>query len=350
MTSRSQHPKSRVTIVEVARSAGVAVSTVSRVLNGGYASADVRARVRQVVAELGFVPSTSARGLKLGRTNLVGFVSWNTQGAWVTGLLGGLEDELVGRSMSTVVASVGRSGSFDCSAVRSWIGERRVDGVVVARAPCEYREMFDLLGAANIPTVIVSPDMDFGVGVCITADNRAAGRTAGEHLLSLGHRHIAYIGGPSDSVDACDRREGLRDAMNSAGLSLSPHSVEFAPSYHPDTAIAFAENWLEQPQRERSTAVVLGNDEMAIQFMRVVLHRGVSIPGEVSVVGFDGIPEGSRCWPGLTTVAQPLRAMGSTACRMLLRMVEDSDEKVPERVAFGVELIQRESSGPVPTQ
>jgi DNA-binding LacI/PurR family transcriptional regulator len=340
--------KHRVTIVEVARQAGVAVSTVSRVLNGGYASAVVRTKVQDVVRELGFVPSTSARGLKLGRTGLVGYVSWNTHGAWASQLLCGIEDELVGRAVSVVLGSVGLRGTYDASAVRAWIGEHRVDGLVLARAPVEHTPIMEELRAAGLPAVIIASDIDFGYGVRLHVENRVAGQMAAKHLFELGHRRIGFLGGPKESVDSRDRLQGIEDVVHGSGLELEAEHACFAMSYSPESAIGYAKRWLGLPRESRPTAVVLGNDEMAMQFARILLDRGCHIPDDCSIIGFDGVPEAARFWPALTTVAQPLRDMGSAACRVLMQMIDGTDEHITDSLTFKTELIVRESTGPVP--
>jgi LacI family transcriptional regulator len=338
----------RVTIVDVARKAGVAVSTVSRVLNCGYASPAIRARVQSVVRQLGYVPSTNARGLKLGRTGLLGFVSWNVFGTWTSGLLGGIEDELVGRSLSVVIASLGLRGTFDSSAVRAWIGERRVDGLIIARAKEEHTELIAALKASNLPTVIVAADRNFGYGVYIDSSDEKAGRTAAEHLVQLGHKRIACWSGPKESAAANLRLKGVKEALSDHGLTLMHEHSGFASSFHADACVGYAKRWLALPKQTRPTGIVMANDEQAMVFLRMLLDRGISIVEDVSVIGFDGIEQAARFWPGVTTVAQPLHAMGSAAARLVLQMVEGTESHLPTHVEFDTELIVRESTGPAP--
>jgi LacI family transcriptional regulator len=341
--------KERVTIVDVARQAAVAVSTVSRVLNGGYASPAVREKVQQVVRDMGFVPSTSARGLKLGCTGLIGFVAWNTQGAWTTGLLHGIEEELVGRAMTVALASVGLRDTFEPSAVQAWIAERRVDGLIFARALSAHRALVEAAKVAKIPAVVIAPDEDFGYGLRMTADNMGAGRLAAQHLVELGHRRIAFLGGPRSSLDARDRLAGIEEVLAAHGIALEPEHVGFAPSYAAEACTAYARRWLTYPRDTRPTAVILGNDEMAMHFVRIALGSGVRVPNDVSVVGFDGIPETARFWPGLTTVAQPLGSMGSVACRLLLQMIDGANnDHLGQQISFQTELVVRETTAPVP--
>jgi LacI family transcriptional regulator len=340
--------KQRVTIIEVAKKSGVAVSTVSRVLNGGYASPAVRSRVQSVVRQLGYVPSTSARGLKLGRTGLLGFVSWNVFGTWAAGLLRGIEEELVGRSSSVVIASLGLRGTYDPSAVRAWVGERRVDGLIIARAKEENADLVAALKESNLPTVIIDADCDFGYGILIESKNKKAGTIAADHLIQLGHQRIACWAGPKESVAARARYEGAQEALEAKGLSLVKEHSGFASSYHADACIGYARRWLALPAQARPTGLVMANDEQAMLFLKMLLDRGVSVPDEVSVVGFDGIEQGARYWPGITTVAQPLNAIGSAAARLVLQMVEGTESHIPDRLEFDTELIVRESTGPAP--
>ncbi len=340
--------KQRATIIEVAKKSGVAVSTVSRVLNGGYASAAVRARVEAVVRQLGYVPSTSARGLKLGRTGLLGFVSWSVFGTWTSGLLRGIEDELVGRSSSVVIASLGLRGTYDPSAVRAWIGERRVDGLIIARAKDEHRELILALEESRLPTVLIGSDRKFGYGVSIESRDRKSGCLAAEHLLQLGHRRIASWSGPKESLAARERLAGVVETLAASGLELMEEYSGTAPSFHADASIGFTKRWLTLPKHSRPTGIVMANDEQAMTFLRMVMDRGVNVPHEVSVVGFDGIEEGARFWPGITTVAQPMHAIGSAAARMVLQMIEGTETQIPDYVEFDTELVVRESTGPAP--
>ena len=342
--------KQRVTIIEVAKKSGVAVSTVSRVLNGGYASPAVRARVQGVVRQLGYVPSTSARGLKLGRTGLIGFVSWNVFGTWASGLLRGIEDELVGRSTSVVIASLGLRGTYDPSAVRAWIGERRVDGLIIARAKEDNADLVAALKESNLPTVLIGADCDFGYGVSITSRNRKAGAVAAEHLMQLGHERIACLAGPKESVASRERYEGVEQALAERGLTLQKEHSGFASGFNPDACVGYARRWLALPRQSRPTGLILPNDEQAMTFVKMALDRGICIPEDVSVIGFDGIEQGARFWPGITTVAQPLDTIGSASARLILQMVEGTETHIPSNVEFDMELVVRESTGPAHDQ
>jgi LacI family transcriptional regulator len=342
--------KRRATIVEVAERAHVAFSTVSRVLNGGYASREVRARVEQAAKDLGYTPSSIARNLKMGRQGCIGVVVETSQSSWFTQILGGIEEALEEKkTVSALLGSLALRGRYDQAAVARWIGERRVDGIIFARCTQHEAGLVERARKARIPMVFVAPDEHYGAGPVYGTRNREAARELGEHLLALGHRRFGFAGGPEDSVDTLDRLAGLRDTLAPRGLNVAPEHLAFAQTYAAEGGIAFGQRWLALPRAGAPTAIVCGNDSLALGFMRTVLQHGVAVPGQVSVTGFDAIPEGELYWPGLTTVRQPSQAMGSAACRTLLAMIDDDTVEPIVRHDLPAELVVRESTGAAPT-
>jgi len=342
------HVEAKPTIRAVAQRAGVSVSTVSRVLNGGYASAHVKTSVHTAVRELGYVPSTTARSLVTGRTGIIGVVVKSSQRPWFTQILGGIEEQLVSSRQSVLLASLALRGRYDASAVSAWIREHRVDGLILVRYTRRERPLLEGATRAGLPVVFIGPDIAARVGFTIRCHNRKAGRLVGEHLLGLGHRHIAFAGGPRESLDTRDRLHGLSEILQEHGVELGSADIWFGDSYDPEAGIEYAEQLCRRAPESRPTAVVLGNDAMALGFMRTVLGRGLRIPKDVSVVGFDGIPDGALYWPGLTTVVQPTRQMGSTACRALLERIADPEQDQVTTVKYDVELAVHESTGAPP--
>lgn len=336
--------RDKPTIAQVAERAHVAASTVSRVLNGGYASSQVRARVQQVISELGYTPSLTARNLKMGRTGIIGVVVESSQGTWFTQLLGGIEERLADQRISLVLASLSPSGQYDPSAVMSWIRERRVDGLIFARPGDKERELIEAATEAGMPMAFVAPDRGFSSGYCCSALNRAAGRELARHLVELGHQHIAFAGGPESSLDTRQRLEGLLEGLRALGLSLADQS--FADSYEAEEGARHARRWLQLPAKSAPSAVVLGNDSMALSFMRTVQQSGILIPDQLSVAGFDGLPEAASYWPGLTTMAQPTRQMGMDACSAVLGRLQSVQPSEETGCEYAMSLIVRESTGP----
>jgi LacI family transcriptional regulator len=166
----------------------------------------------------------------------------------------------------------------------------------------------------------------------------------GQHLAQLGHRHVGFAGGPKESLDTRQRLQGLEEGLLQHGVTLAADRVWYGPGYAREAGMRYADAFLALPPAERPTAVVLGNDPMAIGFMRTLLQHGVQVPAEVSIVGFDGTPDGEQIWPGLTTVLQPTRLMAIAACEALLDSVERRQTDRSTSVEFAVELLVREST------
>jgi DNA-binding LacI/PurR family transcriptional regulator len=334
-------------IAEVARHARVSKSTVSRVINGGYASAEVRARVAKVIQKLGYTPWTTARNFSLGRAGCFGLVVFDTQSEWVTQILGGIEEELTSRHISLLVGSLFLRGTFESSTVASWIRERRVDGLIFVCPGRRERALVDAARKMGFSVALIAPDEWVRGGVVVRSDNLGVGKDIADHLYELGHRRIAYVGGPEYSLDSRERGEGLELALAKYKLKLVPGHTTFMERYHVDEGVAYAKKWLKTARSRAPTAVVLANDIMALGFMRTLQSHGVSVPRDVSVVGFDDIPASGLYWPGLTTVRQEMRAMGSEACHAVMSSLDNLKVERPF-VEFPMKFIVRESTGPAP--
>jgi DNA-binding LacI/PurR family transcriptional regulator len=321
---------------------------VSRVLNGGSASAEARQRVAKAARELGYSPSPAARNLKMGRQGCVGVVVESSQGAWFTQVLSGIEDALEEKAIGLMLGTLALHGRYDAAAVRRWIVERRVDGIIFARCTRREEELVRLARRARLPMVFIAPDEHFGAGPMFGMRNRECAAELAEHLYALGHRRFGFLGGPRDSVDTLDRLRGVRDALAAHGVEVRSADVSYAPSYGSEGGAAPAAAWLARPRAQAPTAMVCGNDALAIGFLRAILQSGARVPDDVSVTGFDGSPEAGLYWPGITTVRQPSQAMGDAACKALLRLVDDPGAVETTRLDLPATIVLRESTGPVP--
>jgi DNA-binding LacI/PurR family transcriptional regulator len=194
--------------------------------------------------------------------------------------------------------------------------------------------------------VFIAPDENISAGPVFVARNREAARALTEHLIAHGHTRFGFLGGPDRSVDALERLAGIRDALSARELDIEPADIVFGDNYPQAGATAVAAQWLAKPRATAPTAVVCGNDMLALEFLRTVLQHGVRVPDELSVAGFDGVPEGALYWPGLTTAKQPSQALGNAACRALMQIIDSPEAASPERIDLPAELIVRESSGP----
>ena len=331
----------RPTIRVVAARAGVAVSTVSRYLNGDYVSASKKARLSSIIASLGYSRSATARNLSLGRKGCIGVVVDSIQDPWFTQLLTGMEEELQTRDTSLMLLSLELQQRYNPAIAFEWIRDRRVDGLIIAKCHRRERPLIDACLDARVPLIAVAPDQMLGDVSAVRGDNIAAGRAIAAHLADLGHRRIAFAGGPRVSVDSRHRVQGVREELTRRGIDLPDEAVSFCGGYEPRQGAAFAEAFLRKPLR--ATAIVLGSDALALGFMRAAQQRGVRLPDDLSVAGFDGIPEGARVWPGLTTVAQPMREMGREACRRLFAAMDAPGDRIAT-VEQPMSLVVREST------
>jgi LacI family transcriptional regulator len=331
------------TIATVAAQAGVAVSTVSRYLNGHYVSAPVQARLSEVIASLGYSRSWTARNLSLGRRGCIGVVVDSSADPWFVQLLTGIEEELSTRDMGLMLASLELRGQYDPSLVFSWIRDRRVDGLVIAKSQRRERALLKAAVEAQLPTVIIAPDEISTDVQVVRCNNVAAGAAVGAHLANLGHRKIGFAGGPEHSIDSKHRLRGLRDELGKRGIQIESRNVFVCGSYTSEAGGEFAQKFFESPTD--LTAIVLANDALAFGFMRVALQHGVRMPQDLSIVGFDGLPHGALFCPALTTVSQPMRDMGRVACCRLFEAIEDPGRV--ETTEFPMALIERESTAPI---
>ena len=329
------------TIRVVAAKAGVAISTVSRYLNDDSVSPRMKARLSQVIESLGYKPSQTARNLSLGFKGCIGVVVDSIQDPWFTQLLTGMEEELQSRDTSLMLLSLELRDKYDPAIAFEWIDERRVDGLIIAKCHRHDKALVQAAMDAQLPIVAVAPDETLRDVSVLRADNIGAGRMLGAHLAELGHRWVAFAGGPHASVESRHRLQGLREELGKRGVQMRDEDVCFRASYEADEGAAFAQTFLLRPTRP--TAVVLGNDALAIGFIRAVQQQGVRVPGDLSVAGFDGIPEGAWSWPGLTTMAQPMREMGRDACRRLFLEIAAGEERT--NVEYSTTLVVRESTG-----
>lgn len=327
-----------VSIIDVAAAANVGVGTVSRALNGGSVKQTTREKIERAVAELGYVPSQMARNLKLNRTGIIGLVAETSQASWFVQFLHGVEVGLREHAASVALCSLRLTGEYDASPVEAWIRERRVDGLIFVRSGRRERVLVKAALEAELSVSLVVPDEAVRGSVVFRLDNERGGELAGQHLHALGHRTVGFLGGPEASVDTQGRLRGLKRSP----LVLSRHHEVFAPDYSVASGDRAAARFMEWYRRKRApSAVVLANDAMALGFIRTVQAAGLNVPEDVSVAGFDGVPEGALSNPPLTSIAQPITQMGIDACRAILE-----PEKARMNRRYPMHLLQRKSTAP----
>ena len=314
------------TIRVVAAKAGVAVSTVSRYLNDDSVSLPMKARLSRVIESLGYKPSRTARNLSLGLKGCIGVVVDSIQDPWFTQLLTGMEEELQSRDTSLMLLSLELRDTYDPAIAFEWIDERRVDGLIIAKCHRRDKALVKAALDAQLPIVAVAPDQTL-TDVARPARRQHSCRSHAGRAPRGAWPHAGGVCRRSRRVGrilaiAC---KGCARSSAERGIQMRDEDVSFRASYDAEEGAAFAETFLGKPPSP--TAVVLGSDALAIGFIRAAQQRGIQIPGDLSVAAFDGIPEGARSWPGLTTMAQPMREMGRDACRRLFTEISAAEER-----------------------
>lgn len=327
----------RVTIGDVAERAGVSIATVSRVVNGRYGVAvKTLERVRSVIDELGYESSLVARSLRMARTNVIGVLVADIE-PFSAEVLKGAANALRGTDYELVVYSGGRGGG-EVGWERRYIsrlGGTLTDGIVlvtptVAEVPTDQ------------PVVAVDPHTGDSAFPTFASQNFEGAFQATKYLASLGHRRIGFLAGRSDLESARLREEGYRSALRQSGLDFDEELVREG-GFEEDASSASTRQLLglESPP----TAIFAANDASAIETMRTAKKLGLDVPTDLSVVGFDNVPESVLCDPPLTTVDQSIQALGYEAVRTLVRMIDQPDHQVTVgRFALPTKLVVRQST------
>ncbi|MEV4146816.1 LacI family DNA-binding transcriptional regulator [Amycolatopsis sp. NPDC049691] len=330
-------PSSRVTIRDVAARAGVSVATVSKVINERYGvSAATLAKVRAVIEELGYEASLVAQSLRNHRTNVIGILVADLE-PFSTELLKGAADAIRGSGFELVVYSAGgRTGDPSGWEKRylSRLSGTLVDGAVLVTPAVS------LEAVPGTPVVAVDPHTGPSHLPTIDSDNLRGAQLATEHLLDLGHRRIGFLAGRPDLESASLRKAGYLRALEAAGVPADESLIRIG-AYDPEVSAASAHALLTGP--DRPTAVFAANDISAIATVGAARELGLSVPDDLSVVGFDNVPESALCSPPLTTVDQPIREMGHRAISMLIALI-NGDEVERTHVTLDTGLVVRSST------
>ncbi|MFF9281653.1 LacI family DNA-binding transcriptional regulator [Streptomyces griseosporeus] len=331
------------TLAVVAREAGVSVPTASKVVNGRQDVApETRRRVTEALDRLGYVRRPRFDAAKPPR--LVDLVVHSLEHSWSGAVLQGVEEAAYDVGLDVVV-SAGLARGRGGRARRDWLDKLTVRGSAgVLFNLAELTEsQYAWLDAHRIPFVLLDPVVEPPAGVVsVGAANWQGGVTATEHLLALGHERIAVIGGNRRMLCSGARVAGYRSALAAAGV---PYRSEYVRHGGFDEAVAGRRmrELLELP--EPPTAVFVCSDRMALGAYEALAERGVRVPEDLSVVGFDDLPESRWAVPALTTVRQPLAEMAATALRLLVRMM-DGDHPESTRTELSTRLVERASTAP----
>lgn len=305
-----------VRIQDVARAAGVSVSTVSRVLNGrDDVAAETYQRVQRIIDDMGYSSNLAAKSMRSHRTNVIGVIIFDLSLSFCLEVVRGIDLVVKEHTYDLMIFSSNRANHMDDPTwerkVVAQLNGSIVDGII-AVTPTTVEL------PTNSPIVTVDP-VDGGNFPSVLSTNREGTLEAVRYLIQLGHRRIGFIGGRSTLLSARQRRQGYEEAHRQAGLPLSPE-LAVDGDYSSKTATLGAERLLNLPNRP--TAIMAANDATAFAVMEVAQQLKIRIPQDLSVIGFDNTPESAYTSPSLTTVDQSIVGMGGRAAELLIQMVE----------------------------
>ncbi len=300
-----------VTIREVARQAGVSVATVSRVLNSsGPVNDGTRARIERVAAELRYVPNGAARSLITSRTTTLGVILPDLHGEFFSEVIRGIDGAARQRGYHLLVSSSHSDRAELDAVLRSMNG--RVDGLLVMSPHVDARVLQQVL-PAKLPAVILgSTTGEVLAHWHVTMDNAGGARQITQHLIEMGHRQLVHLAGPEANADARERQQGFQAALQGAGLNPQVVPGDFTERGGAEAALRVFDS------AELPTALVAANDSMAIGAILALRERGVRVPEDVAVTGFDDLPIGRYFTPALTTVHVSIDALGAQATAHLV--------------------------------
>lgn len=331
----------RATIFDVARVSGVSHATVSRVVNGRQNVRDeTRQRVEAAMRDLGYVAHVSARALASGRTQVIGLLAQEVDNAFFTAVIGGVDQQASAQGYDFLVCTTHARREKEAEYVAR-LSRGMVDGLLIV-LPRGLPDYVEQLRAEQFPFVLIDYDDDAPGCSVVNASNRRGTRDAIRYLVGLGHRRIGFITGRDNVGATHSRLAGYRDEMAAAGLEV--HESDIVEGDFMEARGHAA--GIEMLSRvDRPTAIFASSDMAAFGVMRAADDLGIPVPGGLSVVGFDDIPEAARVNPALTTVRQPLREMGRVAVDQLLGRLDDPGQP-PARVVLDTQLIVRGSTAP----
>lgn len=323
------------TIQDIADLAKVSKSTVSRVLNGTVpVHPDKRQAVLNAAEQLGFQPNFFARSLAIGRSMTIGVLTQNLGSPFYDAIAQGVIEQLEGSGYSPIFADGRWRTEVEREALSTLIN-RKIDGLVLIGGTIPTKELQET--CSSLPRIVVARRLNSKQHSCLYVDNVEGGYLATEHLIELGHTRIAHLGGLSHHQDAMDRQKGYQNALSDAGISLDRKLV-MQGDFSAEAGYESIRTLLNA--NRTFTGVFAANDMMAYG-ARLALHeKGLDVPGDVSIVGFDDQAESAFTTPPLTTVRQPAHELGREASSTLLEMIQGNKVRSKK---FRTELKIRES-------
>jgi LacI family transcriptional regulator len=338
-------PTVAVTIAEIARVAGVSVSTVSRALaNHNYPlKEETRSRILTLAEEMGYKPNLVARSLQNSRSHIVGVIVDRMQSPFSAATVQGVQDGLRNAGYSISIAYSNRDRQLAIEAINAFYS-RQVDGIIIINSWLHtYND--PVLMMQDRPFVFVNRRFENSIQNCVGPGDRFGAQLAAQHLVDLGHRRIGYINGMEDWIESQNRFFGYRDVLIKNGLPVDESII-----CHGDWGVksGFREAQKLLSLEERPTAIFAANDIMALGAIYAIQEAGLSIPADIAVVGYDDRDFAAWIRPSLTTVRMPAFEMGLAAARLLQEQI--AGEELEDATQIPGSLIIRESCGALAPQ
>ena len=330
------------TINDIARLANVSKKTVSRVINQSpFVREETRLRISEIMEKVAYTPDPQARGLAFRRSFLMGLVYDNPNATFIVNIQEGALGPIRRSGFELVVHPCDRTSESFVADVRHFVTRQKLDGVILVPPISEDAGLIRMLKEVDCRYMrLLSVPLDEPANIVLSMDRDACKQVA-EHLAQLGHKRIAMIAGPTGFRSAQERFAGFTAGLAARGLTLPPeYIVEGAYTF--DSGVAAGETLLSRVPRP--TAIFAGNDEMAAGLYKAAHLRGLNIPNDLSVVGFDDTPIASRLWPSLTTIRLPIRDMGRIAADKLIAKVHRHDSPAGAESTVFPHLVLRGSS------
>lgn len=329
------------TIYQVSEAAGVSLATVSRVMNGNAkVSERTRKKVEDAMASLGYQPNAIAQSLASNRTNSVGLLVSELHGSYFGDLMSTVEHVLKQNGKHVIITAGHVDKKREHEAIE-FLKSRRCDALIL-HAEAVSDEYLKTLVDSKIPVVVINRKVEELDENCFVVDNERGGYMATKAAIDAGHKKIAYISGPLFKKDASDRLAGHKRALQEAGLTFDETSV-FEGDFHESSG----QEGMQHLQKAfpHFTALVCANDEMASGAMTAARESGFDIPSQLSIIGFDNVLFSRYLYPKLTTINNPIHAMGEMAAYWVLQHVYDIKSPIPIEHLFEPEVINRDTLG-----
>ncbi|MEV4379095.1 LacI family DNA-binding transcriptional regulator [Streptosporangium sp. NPDC049644] len=329
-------------IKEVAQLASVSVGTVSNVLNRPEAvSPATRERVLSAMSELGFVRNESARALRSGRTRTMGLVVLDVTNPFFTDVAKGVEGAADASGMIVTLCNSDQDGPRERRYL-DHLEEQRVQGILITPVEARNPHLEQIIDRGT-PVVLLDCRTTKRNRCSVAVDDVLGGRLAAEHLLAQGHRRIAFAGGPMTISQVTDRRRGAAAAVTEAEVGASLTLIE-TPSLSFASGRHAGEQLLETDPSRRPTAVFCANDLLALGLLQELSARGLRVPDDIALVGYDDIDYAAAAAVPLSSVRQPREELGKVAAQLLLEEIDERDSHRHRHVVFEPEFVVRESS------